>query len=471
MKSLFKKLNETKIFRDLNPQEFAWVLYDVGNSAYTMLTCSLVPIWFKALSTSFSVEQEAQMIAEKGLNAAEGELYIRELAHASGMLSQNEATSWYGRALTIVTIIIALLGPICGALADHKDTRKLFFTTTVAAGTIACVLNSFATSWVVFLVVYILAKIFYQASLTFYDSMLNDVTTDERSDQVSSYGYAWGYIGSCIPFLIALVAYIFTPGAGMGFNILSDSLGRIIGSVVTAGWWLLVSIPLFKNYKQINYVEESKGAVGKAFKQIGHSIKRIATKDKKVLFFLIAFFLYIDGVGTIIDHCINLGTALGLNTVGQVVFLLLTQVVAWGGSLVFAKLSKKKDTVSLIKICIIGYAIVCLYALTLKELWQFAIMAFGVGCFQGSIQSLSRSYYSRIIPDENSGEYFGIYDIFSKGASALGSVVIAVITGIPGGNINIAVGSLAAFFILGYIFISIADKKPQSEESKKDIVA
>ena len=468
MKGIFKKLNNSKIFKDLNEQEFAWVLYDVGNSAYTMLTCSLVPIWFKALATINSVDTEAQLIAEKGLNAVEGELYVRELAHAAGKLSQNEATSWYGRALTIVTIIIALLGPICGALADHKDTRKLFFTTTVAAGTIACVLNSFATSWVLFLVVYILAKIFYQASLTFYDSMLNDVTTDDRADAVSSYGYAWGYIGSCLPFLVALVAYILTPGAGMGLSVLSDSLGMIIGSVVTAGWWMLVSLPLIKNYKQINYVDE-KGAVSKAFKKLGKSITRIFKEDKKVLFFLIAFFLYIDGVGTIIDHCINLGTALGLDTVGQVVFLLLTQVVAWGGSLVFAKLSKKKDTVTLIKVCILGYTVVCLYALTLKELWQFAIMAFGVGCFQGSIQSLSRSYFSKIIPDQNSGEYFGIYDIFSKGASALGSVVISVITGIPGGNINIAVGALSVFFILGFIFISIADKKPQSAESLIDI--
>ena len=470
MKSLFQKLNETKTFKKLTKQEFSWVLYDVGNSAYTMLTCSLVPIWFKALACLNSVDKEAELIAAKGLGKVEGELYVRELAHSAGLLSQNEATSWYGNAITIVTILIALIGPICGALADHKDTRKLFFTTTVAAGTLACVLNSFATSWVLFLIIYIIAKMFYQASLTFYDSMLNDVTTDERSDEVSSYGYAWGYIGSCIPFLIALLAYILTPGADMGFSILSDSLGKIFGSVVTAGWWLLVSVPLIKNYKQINYVAETKGAISKTFKKIGSTIKTIISKDKKVLFFLVAFFLYIDGVNTIIDHCINLGTALGLNTVGQVVFLLLTQVVAFGGSLVFARLSKTKDTVSLIKICIVGYTCVCLYALTLKELWQFAVMAFGVGCFQGSIQSLSRSYYSRIIPDENSGEYFGIYDIFSKGASALGSLVISIITVIPGGNINIAVGSLAAFFILGYIFLSIADKKPQSIESKKDII-
>ena len=452
MKGIFKKLNESKIFKDLSPQEFSWVLYDVGNSAFTMLGCSLIPIWFKSLA----------------------------IGTAPGQISSDNATAYWALATSVVTVIVALIGPICGAIADHKDTKKIFFTTSVAIGVIGCIINGFATSWMLFLVIYILAKIAYQASLTFYDSMLNDVTTDERSDAVSAYGYAWGYIGSCIPFTVALIAYVLGPDM---VGILSDGISRMIGFVVTAVWWWIVTVPLIKNYKQINYVSENKGAIGKAFKQIGNSIKNIAIKDKKVLYFLIAFFLYIDGVGTIIDNCINLGTDLGLDTVGQVVFLLLTQVVAWGGSLVFAKLSKKHDTVYLIKICIIGYAVVCLYALTLQQLWQFAIMAFGVGCFQGSIQSLSRSYYARIIPDENSGEYFGIYDIFAKGASFLGSFVIYIVkkVGINTGgvfnifgfqirSINLAIGLLALFFILGYVFISIADKKPQSEESKKDII-
>ena len=451
MKSLFKKLNQSKIFHDLNEQEFAWVLYDVGNSAFTMLGCSLIPIWFKSLAI--------------GTNP--------------GQISSDNATAYWALATSIVTVIVALIGPVCGAIADHKDTKKIFFTTAVAIGVVGCIINGFASSWLLFIVIYVLAKIAYSASLTFYDSMLNDVTTDERSDEVSAYGYAWGYIGSCIPFTIALIAYVLGPDM---VGLISDGLSRMIGFIVTAVWWWIVTIPLIKNYKQINYVSETKGAVTGAFKKIGSSIKKIATSDKKVLYFLIAFFLYIDGVGTIIDNCINLGTDLGLDTVGQVVFLLLTQVVAWGGSLVFAKLSKKHDTVYLIKICIIGYAVVCLYALTLQQLWQFAVMAFGVGCFQGSIQSLSRSYYAKIIPDENSGEYFGIYDIFAKGASFLGSFVIYIVKkigiksngvfnifGFSVKSINVAIGLLALFFIVGYFFIGIADKCPQSEESKKDI--
>ncbi|MCR5229525.1 MAG: MFS transporter [Solobacterium sp.] len=425
------------MFKDLTKQERAWVLYDVGNSAFTMLACSLIPIWFKDLA----------------------------IGTAPGQITGDQATAYYSIAISVVTVIVAVLGPVCGAFADHKDTKKIFFQTAVTLGVIGCIINGFASSWVLFIVIYVLSKIAYSVSLTFYDSMLNDVTTDERMDRVSSYGYAWGYIGSCLPFILAMIAYILGGGLSENLMLFSPKTARIIGFGITGVWWYIVTMPLLRDYKQINYVETEKHAVYKVFAQIGNTLKKIATKDKKVLFFLIAFFLYIDGVGTIIDNCINIGTDLGLPTVGQVVFLLATQVVAFGGSLVFARLSKKYDTVPLILVCIVGYFAVCLYALTLHTLLDFGILAFGVGCFQGSIQSLSRSYFSKIIPAENSGEYFGIYDIFSKGASFLGSAVIAWVK-LAGGTINIAVASLAVFFALGFIFLKISDKQPLSDAAK-----
>ena len=419
------------MFKNLTKKERAWVLYDVGNSAFTMLACSLIPIFFKALA----------------------------IGEAPGQITGDQATAYYSIAISVVTIIVAVLGPVCGALADHKNRKKIFFQTAVALGVIGCILNGFATNWVLFIVLFVLTKIFYSISLTFYDSMLNDITTEERMDEVSSYGYAWGYIGSCIPFLIAMVAHILGGGLSEDLMIFSPMTARIIGFTVTGVWWLLVTLPLLKQYKQIYYVESEKGEISAVFAEIGKTIKKIATTDKKVLYSLIAFFLYIDGVGTIIDNCINIGTDLGLPTVGQVVFLLATQVVAFGGSLVFAQLSKKFDTVTLILACIVGYFCVCLYALTLNTLVDFGILAFGVGCFQGSIQSLSRSYFSKIIPAENSGEYFGIYDIFAKGASFIGSAVIAAVK-LAGGTINIAVASLAVFFLVGFVFLRISDKQP-----------
>ena len=416
---MLKKLKEK-----LTPVELAWVLYDVGNSAFTMLACSLIPIWFKSL--------------------------------AAGQLSSDDATGTWALGVSLVTIIVALMGPVCGALSDRREMKLIFFRTSVFIGAAGCIINGFASNWLIFLIVFIVSKIAYSCSLTFYDSMLGDVTSEERMDEVSSYGYAWGYIGSCIPFLAALVFYVLGPDM---LGLISGFLSKLAGFAVTAVWWIGVTVPLLRRYRQRNCTEVQPHAVRAAFKKLGGTVKRIATKDKKVLWFLLAFFLYIDGVGTIIDNCINIGTDLGLDTVGQVVVLLATQVVAWIFSLVFARLSRKYSTVRLLSVCILGYFAVCLYAFTLRSMLQFGIMAFGVGMFQGSIQSLSRSYFAKIIPPENSGEYFGIYDIFSKGASFLGSAVIAAVK-FAGGTINIAVGLMAVFFAAGWLLLRVADRQP-----------
>lgn len=423
-----------KLFKNLTKEENAWVLYDVGNSAFTMLSCSLIPIYFKAIA----------------------------IGEGTGKISGDKATAMWALTISIVTVIVAILGPIFGAISDHKGKKKIIFNTVVAMGVIGCILNGFVNSWLLFLILFALTKVVYSISLTVYDSMLGDITSEERMDEVSSYGYAWGYIGSCIPFIIALIAYVL--GGGIeGFQLIPASLGKIIGFSVTGIWWLVVTLPLIKNYEQKNYSTVNKHEIKMIFSHIGNTIKKIVKTDKKVFMFLIAFFLYIDGVGTIIDNCINVGTDLGLNTVGQVIFLLATQVVAFIFSLIFAKLSKKFRTVTLILVCIVGYFIVCLYALTLHDLLGFGILAFMIGMFQGSIQSLSRSYFTKIIPAEHSGEYFGIYDIFAKGASFFGSAVIAAVK-FAGGTINIAVASLAFFFFFGFIFLVIADRTPKLEK-------
>ena len=262
-----------------------------------------------------------------------------------------------------------------------------------------------------------------------------------------------------------LVAYVLGPDM---VGILSEAVSKIIGFTVTGVWWMIVTIPLIKNYTQNYYSESDTNSVAGVFKKLGSTLYNIFMKDRKVLLFLVAFFLYIDGVDTIINNCINIGIALGLNTVGQVVVLLLTQVVAFGGSLVFGRLSRKYDAAKLLLVCIAGYFGVCLYALTLSKMWHFCILAFGVGCFQGSIQSLSRSYFTKIIPPENSGEYFGLYDIFAKGASFLGSLIIGIVMSTRGGTIQVAVASLAVFFGVGFVVFMIADRTPGRSEKKAE---
>ena len=197
MHNIFKKLNSSKVFHKLSEKEFAWVLYDVGNSAFIMLACSLIPIWFKALS----------------------------IGEGPGKLTSDEATAYYALSISAVTIIIAFLGPVLGNIADNKGMKKIFFTTVVSVGVICCIINGFTTSWLLFLLLYIVTRICYNAANAIYDSMLNDITSEERMDEVSSYGYAWGYIGSCIPFLVALIAYVLGPDM---VGIISASLSKQI---------------------------------------------------------------------------------------------------------------------------------------------------------------------------------------------------------------------------------------------------
>jgi UMF1 family MFS transporter len=316
---------------------------------------------------------------------------------------------------------------------------------------------------VAFLGIFILAKIGFNGSIVFYDSMLPEVTTEERMDNVSSLGYAYGYIGSVIPFLLCLALVLFGEKFG-----LSMGNAMILAFLITAVWWAVFTIPLMKNYKQTAYVEKKGAALGDAFRQLGRTFKE-ARKEKHVFLYLIAFFFFINGVYTIIDMATAYGTSLGLDSTGLLLALLLTQIVAFPCAIVFGKLSAKYDTGLLIKISIICYTVITLFGMFLMSLWQFWVLAVLVGMFQGGIQAMSRSYLGKIIPAERSGEFFGLMDICGKGASLLGASLIALVNRLTVGmevrifgqtlqNENLAVGSLIILFIIGFLLFCKADK-------------
>ena len=405
------------MFKGFNKLEKAWIYYDIGNSAFTMMVSTLIPILFNTLSTS------------------------------SG-LSDSQYLAYWSYATSLATICVAILGPILGTISDNKGFKKPMFRTVLYIGVIGCILMGIIPYWFLFLVTYLISKVAYQSSIVLYDSMLTDVTTPERMDSVSSQGYAWGYIGSCIPFIIALAFYMM----GSMFEIIPTTVGFAVGFFVTGIWWYAVSIPLLRNYEQKYYVETSKGKIKESFARLGRTLSHITKEEKKVFYFLLGFFFYIDGVYTIIDEAVAIGTALGLDEVGLLIILLGTQVVAFVFATIFGKLSEKYHATKLIKVCIAGYFCVAVYALFLGEsLLRFAIMAFMVGMFQGAIQALSRSYFAQIIPADNSGEYFGLYDICGKGAAFLGTTMIGVVVSMTN-SINIAVGTLAILFVLGAFF-------------------
>lgn len=404
----------------LTKLEKYWILYDVGNSAFIMLVSTIIPIYFNYLAGNAGI-------------------------------SEVDYLAYWGYAASVATVIVALIGPILGSVADTKNYRKPLFVISMMVGVIGCAALSVPTSWIVFLAVFVIAKVGYNASLIFYDSMLVDVTTGERMDMVSSHGYAWGYIGSCIPFVISLVFVLMYEKIGITMK-----MAMAIAFFINAAWWLLVTIPLLRKYEQNYYAEMPKHPVRDSFKRLGHTLSSIK-KEKNIFLYLLAFFFFIDGVYTIIEMATAYGSALGLDSTGLLLALLVTQIVAFPCALIFSKLSKKYATDFLIKICILAYFGIAVFAIQLDKQWEFWLLAVLVGIFQGAIQALSRSYFAKIIPAEKSGEYFGIYDICGKGASFMGTTLVGIVAQVT--NVaNAGVGIIAVLFMVGFVLFHKAAK-------------
>ena len=415
----------------LTALEKSWILYDIGNSAFILLVATLVPIYFNALASSAGVNED---------------LYL----------------SYWGYAGSIATVLVAILGPVCGTLADRK-LKKQFFLFAMLLGVVSCAALGFAPGWLSFLAVFILARVGYSASLVFYDSMLPEITDDSRMDSVSSMGYAFGYIGSVIPFVVCLILVLMPDTFG-----LTTGSAMVIAFLITAVWWVVCAIPLLRRYRQTAFVDAEKSPLLDSFRQLGRTI-RDAKQEKHIFLYLVALFFFIDGVYTIIDMATAYGTALGLDTTGLLLALLVTQIVAVPCSILFGRLSAKFDTGLLIKVCILCYTGITLFAAFLVSQWQFWLLAVLVGMFQGGIQALSRSYLGKIIPPERSGEFYGLMDIFGKGASFVGMTLVSVVSQLTAGtqlhifgltlqNENIAVFSLIILFVIGYVLFCKADK-------------
>lgn len=406
--------------------EKRWILYDVGNSAFTMLVSTIIPIYFKSM------------------------------AAASGV-SMADSTAYWGYAVSVATILTALLGPVVGTLADTKGYKKPLFTLSMMMGVVGCAALGLPSGWVLLLAVFVIAKAGFNFSLIFYDSMLVDVCTPERMDVVSSQGYAWGYIGSCIPFTASLLLVLCAEQLGLTVPVATG-----LAFVGNAAWWLLVTLPLLKSYEQIYSVEKPAHPLRASVRRIAESVKGVRM-EKKPFLFLLAFFFYIDGVYTIIEMATSYGMDVGITQDNLLLALLLTQIVAFPCSIWFGQMSKKYRTESLIKACIIGYFGIALFALQLDKAWEFWVLAVWVAVFQGAIQALSRSYFAKIIPKEKSSEYFGFFDIFGKGASFLGTMLMGVSTQLSGSS-KTGVALLAVMFVVGYALFCRAARAPEQTQ-------
>lgn len=374
-----------------------WVMYDVGNSALVLLNTSVVPIYFNAINTG---------------------------AHPAELV-----TAW-ANAQTIASLVVALLMPILGSLADYAGNKIKFFTGFFLTGLVLCLAQAIPMSAAVFLVVYVLCTIGLNSSMTFYDAMLTDVTTDERMDSVSSSGYAWGYVGSTIPFILC-IALIFGGPSILGLDTLTCTR---LTFLITGAWWLAFTIPLLRTYKQRFGKEREGGAAGVlhnialTFKGLLTTMRRIA-HDRVLLVFMVAFFFYIDGVHTVISMATSYGAALGIDSTQLVLALLVTQFVAFPSAIIYGKLAGRVGTLQMIIVAVAAYVGIVLFAaFFLKTAVEFWILAILVGMFQGGVQALSRSYFGKIIPKERSNEYYGFFDIFGRYASVMGTLLVSVVT-------------------------------------------
>ena len=305
-----------------------WVMYDVGNSALVLLNTSVVPIYFNAINT--------------------------------GASSADLVVAW-GNAQTIASLVIAMLMPILGALADYAGNKIKFFLGFFLTGLVLCLAQAIPMSAMAFLTVYVLCTIGLNSSMTFYDAMLPDITTDERMDAVSSSGYAWGYIGSTVPFVICLALIMGGPALGV-----PTMLATRLSFVITGAWWLIFTLPLIRTYKQ-KYgrergPEDTIGhIVGGVFSEVGHTMREIA-HNKTVLVYMIAFFFYIDGVHTVISMATSYGSALGIDSPQLVLALLVTQFVAFPSAIIYGKLAGRVGTLNMILVAVAAYMGIVLFA-------------------------------------------------------------------------------------------------------------
>lgn len=412
-------------------KEKSWITYDWANSAYTLIIITtILPLFYKAMADQAGI-------------------------------AASRSTAYWGYANSFATFLVAVMAPILGTIADYKDIKKKFFVTALTIGVAFTAVLSFVPNgnWIILLGVYILTMIGYAGANVFYDAFLVDVASEDKMDLVSSHGYAWGYIGSTIPFVII---------AGLIFKHdiigISQITAMRIGFFLTALWWGAFSIPMIKNVNQRYYIDREPQVVRKSLKRLRATLANIR-QHKLIFSFLIAYFFYIDGVGTIIKMAVVYGSDVGLSSTTLIVVLLAVQVVAFPFAILYGWLAKKFGTRNMIQFAIIVYIFTCFYAYQLNTVFEYWVLGMLVASSQGGIQALSRSYYGKLIPKEKSNEFYGFYNIFGKFAAVMGPLLVGFVSDLTGRSQN-GIFSIVALFVIGYVLLLRVPKTSDEIKTK-----
>lgn len=410
------------MLKQYTKEEKGWIFYDWANSAFSAIVAAIIlPIFFKSM---------AQL----------------------GGVSDVNATAYWGYATSFGTLICAVLAPFLGTLGDFRGMKKRLFTAFMLLGVVSTFLLSMTENWKLLLVLYVLGTLGFNGSCIYYDSFLLDVTDESRMDQVSTMGYGLGYIGgSTIPLVISLLLIQF--GDKIGIPTVTATK---FSFALTAVWWLVFTIPMLRHVQQKHAIEPEKRIVAHTLRNVASTFKKLLSY-KSVLLFLIAYFFYIDGVGTIIHMATVFGASCGLDSMDMMVILLVVQIVAFPFAILYGKLAGRFGSRKMILFGIATYVVVCAVGFNLQKMSDFLVLAVLVGTAQGGIQALSRSFFGKLVPPENASEFFGFFDVFGKFSAVIGPALFGLVAQLTGVT-NYGALAVMGMFIVGGIALMLVPR-------------
>ncbi len=400
--------------------QFSWALYDWANSAYTTtVMAGFFPIFFKT--------------------------YWADPSNPS------QSTFYLGMANSIAAVIIAACAPFLGAVADRGGVKKKFLTTFIFFGIVMTgglrLLE--IGQWQLAIIFYMSATIGWSGANIFYDSLLPGVADKKNVDFVSSLGYGLGYIGGGLLFLLNVLMYLKYEAFGF-----PDAATAIkISFLTVAVWWAIFSIPVLLWVKEpaVRAPDSLFRAIRGGWKQLISTLRDIR-QFKIVVTFLLAYWLYIDGVDTIIRMAVDYGKSLNFSDSTLITALLVVQFIAFPSALAYGWLATKIGAKKAVMSGIFGYILITLLGYFMQLEWHFYFLAIMVGLFQGGIQALSRSIYTRIIPLDKSAEFFGFYNMLGKFAAVIGPFLMGLVT-VSTGNPRLGILSILVLFVSGAVVL------------------
>ena len=397
----------------------SWIAYDAGNSAFaTTVVAAFFPIFY--------------------------------LQYWASSMTELEASVYYSWALVISNVSILLSGPVIGAITDLNQSTKKSLTVLTLTSVFFVGLLYFlqAGSWMLALTFFVIANYCFCVAQIPYDKILTKISTPNNFSIISNQGYAWGYFGGGLLFIVNAFMSI-NPSA---FGLASQAEAIRVSFLMVSVWWLIFLMPLLFNFKETKEVNKSKNSTIQSIKNIVSTFKSVY-KYKNAFIFLIAFFLFIDGAHTVIYMASTFALNLGLETNAIIQALILVQIVAFPATLIWGYVAGRFGDKLVLYITIISYVCIIIYSTTLSSALEFYLLAAWVGCVQGGIQGSSRGLFGKLLPKEKAGEFYGLYNVMGRAGAILGPAMVGGLLTIYG-NVRIALLPIAILFILGGLLLT-----------------